>query len=47
MFSYQSFEQQVPVRERNIKLLLESVTYIAITETVTCTLQKKVLPTKL
>ena len=32
-------EKWVSVRERNIKLLLESVTYIAITETVTCILQ--------
>ena len=31
----------MPVRERTIKLLLESVTYTAITETVTCILQYK------
>ena len=36
---------KVDVRERNVKLLLESVTYIAITETVTCILQQKQLRT--
>ena len=29
MFSGQSYEKQVSVRERNVKLLLETVTYIA------------------
>ena len=33
------------LRERNIKLLLESVTYIDITETETCILQEKQLCT--
>ena len=36
MFSGQSYKKWVSVRERNIKLLLETVTYIATTETVTC-----------
>ena len=36
MFSCQFSENRVSVRERNIKLLLETVTYIATTETVTC-----------
>ena len=47
MFSCQFYEKWVSVREKNIKLLLESVTYIAITETVpafynrnSCALQK-------
>ena len=39
MFSCQFCEKWVSVRERNTKLLLESVTYIAIIETVTCILQ--------
>ena len=45
MFSCQFYEQRVSVRERNIKLLLDSVTYIAITETVTYILQEKQLST--
>ena len=45
MFSSQFYEKWVSVRERNVKLLLESVTYIAITETVTCILQQKQLCT--
>ena len=36
MFSGQFYEKWVSVRERNIKLLLETVTYIATKETVTC-----------
>ena len=32
----QFYEKWVSVREKNIKLLLETVNYIAITETVTC-----------
>ena len=36
MFSCQFSENRVSVRERNIKLLLETVTYIATTEIVTC-----------
>ena len=36
MFSCQFYEKWVSVRERNIKLLLETVTYIATTGTVTC-----------
>ena len=45
MFSCQFYEKWVTVRERNIKLLLESVTYVAITETITCILQEKQLCT--
>ena len=36
MFFGQFYEKWVSVRERNIKLLLEPVTCIAITEIVTC-----------
>ena len=36
MLSGQFYEKWVSVWERNIKLLLETVTYIATTETVTC-----------
>ena len=36
MFSGQFYEKWVSVREMNIKLLLETVTYIATTKTVTC-----------
>ena len=36
MFSDQFCKERVSVRERNIKLLLETVTYIAIKERVTC-----------
>ena len=36
MFSGQFYEKWVSVRERNLKLLLETVTYKATTETVTC-----------
>ena len=32
----QFYEKWVSVREKNIKLLLETVNYIAITQTVTC-----------
>ena len=45
MFSCQFYEKWVSVRERNIKLLLESVSYIAIKETVTCILEYKQLCT--
>ena len=47
MFSCQFYEKLVSVRERNIKLLFESVTYIyiATTETVTCILQQRQLCT--
>ena len=41
MFSCQFYEKWVPFRERNIKLLLESVACIAITETITYILQQK------
>ena len=41
MFSCQFYEKWVSFRERNIKLLLESVTYKDITEKETCTLQQK------
>ena len=36
MLSSQFYEKWVSVRERNIKLLLETVIYIATTETFTC-----------
>ena len=36
MFSGQFYENYVTVRKRNIKLLLETVTYTATTERVTC-----------
>ena len=36
MFFGQFYEKWVSVRERNIKLLLETATYIATAETVTC-----------
>ena len=36
MLSGQFYEKWASVRERNIKLLLETATYIATTETVTC-----------
>ena len=38
MFVGQFYEKWMLVIERNIKLLLETVTYIAIAETVTCTI---------
>ena len=36
MLSGECYEKWVSIRERNVKLLLETVTYIATTETVTC-----------
>ena len=36
MFSGQFYEKRLSVREKNMKLLLETVTYIAIKERVTC-----------
>ena len=39
-FSGQFYEKWVSVRERNIKLLLDTVTYIATAETVTCIITK-------
>ena len=45
MFSCQFYEKWVSLRERNRNFLLESVTYIAITETVTCIVQEKQLCT--
>ena len=36
MFSGQFYEKWVSVGKRNVKLLLETITYIARTETVTC-----------
>ena len=36
MFSGQFYEKWMSVRERNIKLLLEAVTYMATIETATC-----------
>ena len=41
MFSSQFYEKRVSVRERNIKLLLKTVTNIAITETVTCIIARE------
>ena len=38
MFSGQFYEKWMSVRERNIKLLLEAVTYMATMETTTCTI---------
>ena len=38
MFSGQFYEKWMSVRERNINLLLEAVTYMATTETATCTI---------
>ena len=36
MFFDQFYEKRLPFRERNLKLLLETVTYIAVKERVTC-----------
>ena len=36
MFSDQFYEERLSVRKRNMKLLLETFTYIAIKEGVTC-----------
>ena len=36
MFSDQFYEKRLSVRERNMKLLLETVTYIVIKGRVTC-----------
>ena len=36
MFSGQFDEMRLSLRERNVKLLLETVTYVAIKERVTC-----------
>ena len=36
MFSGQFYEKRLSVRERNMKLLLETVTYVAIKERATC-----------
>ena len=36
MFSDQFYEKRLSVRERNMKLLFETVTHIAIKERVTC-----------
>ena len=38
MFSGQLYEKWISVRERNIKLLLETVAYIVTLETVTSTI---------
>ena len=43
MFFGQFFEKWVSVRERNIKLLLETVTYITITETSTYMITTKIV----
>ena len=42
MFSGQFYEKWMSVRERNIKLLLEGVTYIAAIETATCIITIKI-----
>ena len=36
MFSDQFYEERLSVRERKMELLLETVTYIAIKERITC-----------
>ena len=41
MFSGQYYEKRVSVRERTMKLLLETITYIAIKESVTCIITKE------
>ena len=38
MFSGQFYKKWISVRERSIKSLVETVTYIAFLETVTCTI---------
>ena len=38
MFSDQFYEERLSVKERNMKLLFETVTYIAVKERVTCTI---------
>ena len=43
MLSGQFYEKWVSVRERIIKLLLETVTYIATTETVTCIITTEIV----
>ena len=39
MFSGQFYEKRLPVRERSMKFLLETVTYIATKERVTCIIE--------
>ena len=41
MFSGQYYEKRLSVRERNMKMLLETITYIAIKESVTCIITKE------
>ena len=43
MFFGQFYEKWVSVRERNIKLLLETVTHIVTTETVTCIIKIEIV----
>ena len=43
MFFGQFYEKWVSVRERNIKLLLGTVTYIVTTETVTCIIEIEIV----
>ena len=43
MFFGQFYEKWVSVRERNIKLLLETVTYIVTTETVICIIEIEIV----
>ena len=43
MLAGQFYEKWVSVRERSIKLLLETVTYIATTETVTCIITTEIV----
>ena len=47
MFSVQFCEKWVSVRESNIKLLLKTVTYIAITEIITCIITIKTVMCKI
>ena len=43
MFSGQFYEKRQSVRERNMKLLLETVTYIAVKERVTCIITMEIV----
>ena len=43
MFFCQFCEKRVSVRERNVRLLLETVTYIATTEAVTCIITMEIV----
>ena len=43
MFSGQFYEKWMSVRENNVKLVLEAVTYMATTETATCIITKDIV----